>query len=226
MWIKLCANTNLEDALFASELGVDAIGFVFARSPRQVTPAQVAAITSHLPDDLETVGVFSAWQAPQIVEAVQQAKLRTIQLHGATDLPLIRALDKHFKGCVSIVQVLHWHMDAAEGQATHIAEEIAQLAALPEITRVLIDSKCGSLGGGTGVAFPWAEATAIFRAHPQTILAGGLHPANIMEAIEHVHPWGIDVASGVEAFAGKKDPGKVSAFVAAARRASSSLKLC
>ena len=85
MWIKICGNTNLEDASLAAQLGADAIGFVFAASPRQVTPAQVAAITPHLPAHVERVGVFHSHDAGQIASIARDAGLTAVQLHGTLD---------------------------------------------------------------------------------------------------------------------------------------------
>ncbi len=217
MWVKICANTNVEDALLAAELGADAVGFVFAPSPRQVIPAQAAAIVIQLPDSLEKVGVFPAWPAKRILEAVEQAKLTTIQLHGTPDPELARTLYAHFRGRMNIIQVVHWAIGHHEHQAGEIMRQLRQLAAAPESGRILIDSKVGSASGGTGVAFPWEEARTIFAAYPKIILAGGLNPENVGDAVHQLQPYGVDVASGVEQRPGKKDPAKLRAFMEAAR---------
>ena len=108
MWIKICGNTNLEDASLAAQLGADAIGFVFAASPRQVTPAQVAAITPHLPAHVERVGVFHSHDAGQIASIARDAGLTAVQLHGTLDESLAQRLAEIFKGSVRIIQTLHW----------------------------------------------------------------------------------------------------------------------
>src|SRR5881275_647063 len=92
MWIKICANTSLEDAQLAAQLGADAVGFVFASSPRQVTAAEVSRITPHLPEGLECVGVFPALEAQQIAGIAQECGLTTVQLHGGVNLELVRQL--------------------------------------------------------------------------------------------------------------------------------------
>ncbi len=219
MWIKICASTNLEDALLAADLGADAVGFVFAPSPRQVTPVQAAAIVAQLPSYVEKVGVFPAWPADRIAEAVEQAGLTTIQLHGTPDSELACTLHGHFASRVGIIQVVHWKIDAPNDQSKEIAQHIKGLTVAPEIDRILIDSKVNSSDGGTGMAFPWNQARLVFALHSKVILAGGLNPNNIREAIQQLKPWGVDVASGVESSLGKKDSTKLQAFIKAARAA-------
>src|SRR5260370_33478741 len=108
MWIKICANTNLEDAQLAAELGADAVGFVFAPSPRQVTAAAVARITPNLPEGVECVGVFPALDAQQIAGIAQECGLNTVQLHDGVRLSLVRQLDETFNGQVKLIQTVHW----------------------------------------------------------------------------------------------------------------------
>lgn len=220
MWIKICANTNLQDAQLAAELGADAVGFVFAPSVRQVTAAQVAHITPHLPESVESVGVFPALPAQQIATAAQEAGLNTVQLHGGVSLQLIRQLDEIFNGQINLIQTVSWDVDAGAASAAAVAQHLREIAADGLINRVLIDSKVGSATGGTGVSFDWTAAqTAIAEASAglKLIVAGGLRPDNVANAILRLQPWGVDVASGVEAEPGKKSPEKLSAFIHAAR---------
>jgi phosphoribosylanthranilate isomerase len=226
MWVKICGNTNLEDATLAAELGADAVGFVFAPSVRQVTPSQVAQITPHLPHSLERVGVFPAWSSQQIAAAVREAGLTTAQLHGGIDLDLVHALEDSFGGELRIIQTIHWTVDsshAANGLSTEtkVRAQLHQLAGHATIAnRVLIDSKVGAATGGTGIPFDWEAAQGVFaseNAGIRLILAGGLNPQNIAEAISRVQPWGVDVSSGVEASAGRKDPEKLASFIQEAR---------
>jgi phosphoribosylanthranilate isomerase len=217
MWVKICANTNLEDAARAAELGADAVGFVFAESKRQVTAAQVAAITPHLLDKVERVGVFYSRDADEIAGAVAEAGLTAVQLHGGLDEALIDRL----AGKVRIIQTLHWVV-GAEGSAERLTEEIRRVAAGGIVDRVLIDSKVGSAGGGTGVAFDWPAARAVFAAAPKglrLIVAGGLRQENIAEAITQLRPFGVDVASGVEASPGRKDHARLARFIENSRGA-------
>lgn len=223
MWVKICANTNVEDALRAAELGADAVGFVFAPSVRQVTPAQVARITERLPERLERVGVFAASTAGEIAAAVSEAGLTTVQLHGGLDLDLVRALRGCVKARLQIIQALHWVVDDGDASHVEITEQLRQIAREGTIDRILIDSKIGTATGGTGVAFDWNAARRIFRTPEhqgiKLILAGGLRPENLDAAIRTLEPWGVDVASGVEASAGRKDLGKVARFMELARKA-------
>ena len=234
MWVKICGNTNLEDASQAAELGADAVGFVFAPSKRKVTAAQVATITPHLPSGVERVGVFYSRNAEEIAQIAEQAGLTTVQLHGGLDVRLLERLAEKFAGSVSIIQTLHWTVDKQplhESEDTapqkadsvsQISREIKQLAALEIVDRVLIDSKVGAAGGGTGVAYDWSAAQAIFATAPdgiRMIVAGGLNPTNVARSIEELAPWGVDVSSGVEASPGRRDPALVARFIANARGA-------
>jgi phosphoribosylanthranilate isomerase len=220
MWIKICANTNLEDAKLAAELGADAVGFVFAPSPRRVTSIEVAKITSHLPSAVERVGVFHAVDAYEIARAAHEAGLTAVQLHSGVDFALLHRLHKLFAGQVSLIQTLHWQVDADTASAVIVASELRKIAADGLVDRVLIDSKVGTALGGTGVSFDWDTARSIFaEAAPELklIVAGGLRAENVAEAIQELNPWGVDVASGVEVGPGRKSPEKLAAFIRKAR---------
>ncbi|MBB5345028.1 phosphoribosylanthranilate isomerase [Tunturibacter empetritectus] len=220
MWIKICANTNLADAKLAAELGADALGFVFAPSPRRVTSAQVAKITPHLPSTVERVGVFYAVDAYEIARAAHEAGLTAVQLHSGVDFALIHRLHKLFAGQVSLIQTVHWQVDADAASAAIVAAELRKIAADGLVDRVLIDSKVGAALGGTGISFDWDTARSIFdEAAPELrlIVAGGLRPENVTEAIQGLRPWGVDVASGVEFELGQKSPEKLAAFISKAR---------
>jgi phosphoribosylanthranilate isomerase len=220
MWIKICANTNLADAQLAAELGADAVGFVFAPSLRQVTPDEVAAITPHLPAHLERVGVFPASQPDAIVEDARRSGLTAIQLHGGLDLAAIERLNQLAAGQFEIIPVMHWQVGADSASAETVARQLAQLAGQGIVQRVLIDAKVAHALGGTGVAFNWQAARTVLSeaaANLKIIVAGGLRPENVAEAIEGLHPWGVDVASGVEVEPRRKSPEKLAAFLKNAR---------
>ena len=220
MWIKICANTNLDDAQLAAELGADAVGFVFAPSPRQVTAAEVARITPHLPEGLECVGVFHTHEAQQIAAIAQECGLTAVQLHGGLSFELLRQLDEIFNGQVRLIQTLHWQVDADAANAAVIAGQLRQIDADGIAARVLIDTKVGADLGGTGVSFDWDAARATLAeagAGLKLIIAGGLRAENIGDAIRRLNPWGVDVASGVEQSPGHKSPEKLAAFIRAAR---------
>ena len=222
MWIKICANTNLEDARLAAKLGADAVGFVFAPSARRVTAAEVALITPHLVHNVERVGVFPSLTAPEIAEAAEEAGLNVVQLHGGVDLTLLRQLRRIFDGRVKVIQTVHWQVDAdSSGEA--VSRQLRAISAEGVADRVLIDSKLGSATGGTGISFDWEvarSALAIAMQGLKFIVAGGLRDTNVADAIQRLNPWGVDVASGVEAKPGTKSPEKLAEFIRAVRAAS------
>ena len=222
MWVKICANTCVEDALEAAKLGADAVGFVFAPSKRQVTAAQVAPISAVLPGHVERVGVFGDVAAESIARDVESAGLTAVQLHGGFDPVLTDRLKKFLDPRVSLILTVTWAVAAdAEDTARGVAEALARIAAYAPESRVLIDAKVGGASGGTGVAFDWASAVPVLMTQPalSMVLAGGLRAENVAEAIRTLHPWGVDVASGVEREAGRKDYEKLESFIENARGA-------
>jgi phosphoribosylanthranilate isomerase len=223
LWIKICANTSLADTLLAVEAGADAVGFVFAPSPRRITAAQAAAITAHLPAAMEKIGVFVDAELDDIYTTVRECGLTGVQLHfdAAPDWP--EKLRERLGPKLRILRVVHF--DAASTDL--IAEQIARHARNPHVDAVLVDSRTATVSGGTGIAFDWAEARkTVFGSSGKLklIAAGGLSLANVAEAIAILRPWGVDVASGVEVTPGRKDPDKVREFVARARATSGQSK--
>jgi phosphoribosylanthranilate isomerase len=222
MWIKICANTNLDDAVLAVELGADALGFVFAPSSRRVTAQQVAAITAQLPATVEKIGVFDTLDSEEIASMVRIAGLTGAQLHGGFSGGIsargIAALKTQLPG-LRIIQTAHWK---DEGQSTaEFSQQLVEINETAGIDAVLVDSRTASASGGTGVTFDWnAARKALFApGHKRLIVAGGLNPGNVQQAIALLQPWGVDVASGVESRPGQKDPEKLAAFIAEARQA-------
>ena len=216
IWIKICGNTTLEDALMAADAGADAVGFVFAPSPRRVTAAQVAAIVPHLPVTIEKIGVFVDATLDEIVSTVQACGLTGVQLHfdAAPELPA--QLHERLALELRILRVVHFGAGNGEQQAA----EIAEISRNPHVDAVLVDSRTETAVGGTGVAFDWAAARKAFSQGGRAckfIAAGGLNPDNVAEAITTLRPWGVDVVSGVESAPGSKDRAKVMEFVARAR---------
>jgi len=228
MFIKICANTNLEDARLAAELGADAVGFVFAKSKRQVTTEAVAEIIAGLPVGVEKVGVFDLADAVEIEGVVVSAGLSVVQLHGAFDASRVRALAAKFGGDLNIIQTVAYAVDALDREDADVQFEETLRSVFDEaaVWAVLIDAAKSGASGGLGVAFDWAHVAEIVERavgtrepRPRVILAGGLNAYNVAEAIEALKPWGVDVASGVEATPGKKDPVRLREFLVAARRA-------
>jgi len=212
IWVKICANTSLEDAQLGAEAGADAVGFVFAPSPRRVTAAQAAAIVPHLPAELEKIGVFVDATLEEIAATVETAGLTGVQLHfhAAQDLPA--RLKGRFGEKLRVLRVVHFEAGSAG----------ADLGFDASVDAVLVDSKTAAAVGGTGKTFDWTLAgETVFRSPGETklVAAGGLTPENVAEAIEKLRPWGVDTVSGVEIAPGRKDPAKVSAFIAHARAA-------
>ncbi|GJM45601.1 MAG: N-(5'-phosphoribosyl)anthranilate isomerase [Gemmatimonadota bacterium] len=200
-WIKICGLTRREDALAAAEAGADAIGLVFAESPRRVTPEAARRIVRDLPTHVLRIGVFVDETPAQIARVVGMAELDRVQLHGFED-PTVREL------------VGTRILKAFRAQYEDVVEEIQ---ASGEGT-FLLDTWSADVAGGTGRTFDWkiAQQTA---ALGRLILAGGLTAENVGDAILAVRPFGVDVSSGVEDAPGLKNPDKIRAFVAAVRAA-------
>ena len=199
MFIKICGTTSAEDALLAVSLGADALGFVLAESKRQVDADTVARIVQVLPSDVLTIGVFRNAPVDDIVAIVRSTGLRGVQLHGDEG--------------PEVATVLRDQVPFLVQAFTADDPRLERLAEYP-IDAVLLDSPTP----GSGQTFDWSRIADL----PQrcrVILAGGLRPANVADAIERVRPWGVDVVSGVEATPGRKDPDALSAFITSARDA-------
>ena len=212
LWIKICGNTSLEDAQLACKAGANAVGFVFAASPRQVTPAEVAAITLHLPAEVEKIGVFVDAPLDSIYSAVRACGLTGVQLHAEAGHELTKRLHALFGPALRILRVVHFSPRAAE--------QVSEMDEDPHVDAVLVDSRTATALGGTGIAFDWEAAReSVFQSLKghRRIAAGGLNPDNVAEAINMLRPWGVDVASGVEIAPGRKDPFKVQEFIRIAR---------
>ncbi len=150
LWVKICGNTSLEDALLATEAGADALGFVFAHSPRRVTVEQVAAITAHLPGAVEKIGVFVDAGLDEILAAVRVAGLTGVQVQSDASPELPALLHEHLGMELRILRVVHFGVEAAQ--------QAAAVAADPHVDAVLVDSRTATAVGGTGVAYDWAIA--------------------------------------------------------------------
>ncbi|WP_263356368.1 phosphoribosylanthranilate isomerase [Acidicapsa ligni] len=217
LWIKVCGNTSLADAQLAVDAGADAVGFVFAPSPRCVTPEQVSRITLHLPAHVEKIGVFVDADIATIAATVKLANLSGVQLHfslDASNSELSAQLRQQFGPSLRLLQVIHFG-EEARAQLQAVGADL-------NIDGVLVDSRTATAVGGTGIPFDWNSARATVFTEDRRlrlIAAGGLNPANVAEAIATLHPWGVDVVSGVESAPGHKDAAKVTSFIANARSA-------
>jgi phosphoribosylanthranilate isomerase len=223
MWIKICANTSLTDALMAADAGADAIGFVFATSPRRVTAGHIATIMPGLPADLTKIGIFDTQNFDDIALALQSAGLHGVQLHGELDFSLAEKLRNQFDSSFFLIQTLHWNLNSDAARAEErLRNELRAIGRHRDIDAVLLDTRTSTASGGTGRTLDWERAHEVLASEAgklRIILAGGLTPENVAEAIHTLRPWGVDVASGVEWQAGTKDAGRVRAFIAQARAA-------
>lgn len=223
MWIKICGNTSLADVQASIDAGADAVGYVFAESPRRVTARQVAAIAPGLPHDLTQMGVFASGDIEEIAASARAAGVNGIQLHTSLDLRRLDALRSAFDPSFFLVQTLHWDLNGDPSEAAaRLREELRTLAHHGVADAVLIDTKNTTASGGTGQRFDWEHARNALSGAAgklRIIVAGGLSPANVSQAIRTLRPWGVDVSSGVEASPGKKDPLRVKEFIRAARLA-------
>jgi phosphoribosylanthranilate isomerase len=219
--VKICGITNLDDAREAVQAGADALGFIFVENtPRFVTPEQVAPIVRWLPPFVTPVGVF--WDHPSgHVKAVAEAcGLRALQFHG--DEPP-EALTGHALPVIKTIKLPP--ASKIEGLPEyHIGDLIGFLKYRPVTSTFLLDTAVRWSEGETREPIEWKRiALAGVSRTPDTrvriILSGGLTPDNVARAVAIVHPYAVDVNSGVEARPGKKDPDKVRRFVAAARGA-------
>lgn len=200
---KICGITRIEDALAAVEAGADAIGFVFyAKSPRAVTVQQARAIIQALPPFVTTVGLFVNASRCELGEILDAVPLDLLQFHG----------DEAVEDCEG------WHRPYIKALRVKAGDDIAAAVdAYSSASGVLLDTYVEGVPGGTGEAFDWSLI-------PQglskpLILAGGLTPENVADAVARVKPYAVDVSGGVEASKGIKDHAKIHAFINAVRKA-------
>ena len=207
--VKICGITNVEDALLACELGADAIGLNFYdKSPRCITPFSASKIIGKLPPFVAPIGIFVNWDAAPVTSLAKALALSAAQLHGDEPPKLVSEIAKK----VSVIKALH----VGRGST------LPALAKYRGATAFLLDAPHSGQYGGTGHTADWSLALTAAKSH-RILLAGGLTPENVAEAILAVHPYSVDVTSGVEAKPGKKDPAKLRAFFEAVARANQQL---
>jgi phosphoribosylanthranilate isomerase len=201
--IKICGITNLEDAVAALAMGVDALGFNFYKpSPRYITPQNAREIIEQLPDSVLKVGVFVNEESPDHVRQIaNESGITALQLHGdespdychdLADLDVIKALAVGHDFDTKVIQ--HYRVNA-----------------------IMLDTRHNKLRGGTGLTFDWSIAQEVSKTVPKLYLAGGLSPENVANAIESVKPYAVDACSALEDIPGKKNEERMRAFVAAVR---------
>lgn len=190
--VKICGITTLEDALAACDAGADALGFNFwPRSPRYIEPARASQIIERLPGEVLAVGVFVDAPAEAIEETAAAAGVEIAQLHGDCGIPRLR-----------------WW------KALEAGPDVRRRMEQFEAEAFLLDAPAGALRGGTGRTFDWRLAAGL---PGRIVLAGGLGPDNVREAIEAARPWGVDACSRLESAPGRKDAALVRAFIRAVR---------
>jgi len=207
MRVKICGITNLDDAAEAVRLGAWAIGLIhYAESPRVVEAAEAVRIAAAFKRKCEVVGVFVNPELDEVARAVEDAGLTMVQLNGNEGPSFCAEIAR--KAGVKVIKAVH----VASAADIHAAEAF-------RTDFHLFDKRSGGLWGGSGESFDW-ELLADRRSEVPAIVAGGLRPDNVAEAIAVSRPYAVDVASGVEAEPGRKDHAAMSAFFAAARGAS------
>jgi phosphoribosylanthranilate isomerase len=230
-WIKICGTTNLEDALIAVDVGADALGFVFyEKSPRNVAPEVVREIVKELPEKIEKVGVLPDGSFEAGMDIARQCGLTGVQVY-----PSIQTIgDSRWasEGGRTLKKIyLTFSVADLLGDKPRTIVDFASFGKLPNpqnsnpFGTVILDSGTSQSPGGTGRAFDWNAAAPLVETMRETVkvvVAGGLNPENVAEAIRILNPWGVDVVSGVEASPGKKDPEKVQAFITAVKQADKS----
>ena len=201
--IKICGITNLVDANAAIDFGADALGFVFFKeSPRAISPQKAASIIAKVPSFTTTVGVFVDKPRDEIQTIVNETGLDVIQLHGNESPESCRLLRRVIKG----IRV----------KSLESLEPLKSYQGL--VSAFLLDTYAPHMSGGTGQVFNWDIAIEAKNCG-RIILAGGLTPENISEAIRRVNPYAVDVSSGVELVKGKKDHQKMRLFIERAKSA-------
>lgn len=194
-WIKICGITNIQDALEAASLGVDALGFIFAPSPRRVEPFVAREIIGHLPESVLKVGVFVNEDLAEVLRIANYCGLDMIQLHGQ-ETP-----EYCLKVALPVIKAIRVKDN----------ESLKEMEKYP-FASILLDAWSPEQAGGTGKTFHWEMAVEA-RKKINFILSGGLNPGNVRQAVRILRPLGVDVCSGVERSAGKKDLFKMTDFV-------------
>jgi phosphoribosylanthranilate isomerase len=198
--VKICGITNVSDALKCVEAGADALGLVFASSPRQVTPQIAKEICRRLPNSVSKAGVFVNENPPTLLKIARDCQLDYVQLHGLEDQEYFQQLNFPF------VKVFRVKNEA-------ILSEIERF----QLKLFMLDTFVNGNSGGSGKSFDWEIAVQAKR-FGQFILSGGLTPENVGSALQKIRPYGVDVSTGVEKFPGRKDLDKVGKFIQEVKR--------
>lgn len=198
--VKICGITTVEDGLMAAAAGADALGFVFYdRSPRNIDPERAAEIIRLLPPFVQVVGLFVRAPLEFVNATADRCRLDIVQLHGDEPPEFCARVNRR------VIKAFR-------------VKDITSLDPMKDyqVAGYLLDAYSPKAFGGTGIAFNW-EIAELAKKFGPIILAGGLCPENVAEAVGRVAPYGVDVSSGVESSPGRKDPAKVRAFIKRAR---------
>ena len=197
--IKICGITNKEDAFLATDLGADALGFVFAPSPRKIAPVEAKKIIKSLPPFIDRVGVFVNEEPSRVREILNFCCLTTLQFHGDESPSYCQGFP-----CKII-------------KSFPIKDKVPDSILNYSVDAYLLDTFCQDKRGGTGRVFDWELAKQVKKFGLPLILSGGLTPENVSEAIRKVRPYAVDAASGLEETPGKKSKKKLKEFIKRAR---------
>jgi phosphoribosylanthranilate isomerase len=205
--IKICGVRSLDAVRAAGDSGADAVGFVFhAASPRAIAPEAAWELVAHLPPFLTSVGLFVDPSVDRFCDVEEQCPTAMSQLHGDEDEEVAEECGPN------IIKAVRFNPET-------IAADLERWDGVDAVAAILVDGSAG----GEGAACDWKALAPVVAARGQgakpIILAGGLTPENVGEAIRTVRPWGVDVSSGVESARGVKDPARIAAFCAAVQRA-------
>jgi phosphoribosylanthranilate isomerase len=203
MFVKVCGMTCEDDALLAVALGADAVGFVFAPSPRQIAPQIAGDIVKRLPPEIVTVGVFRDESPARVLQVAHLAGLRAVQLHGRESPESARWLSSRLP---MVIQAF----PAGDARVGRAAEYHAHV--------ILLDAP----HPGSGQVFDWSLAAEVPTGQ-RLMIAGGLTADNVAAAVSRARPWGVDAVSGIEREPGRKDPIRMRDFIATARAAGAAL---
>jgi phosphoribosylanthranilate isomerase len=215
-WVKICGTTSLADAQMSVAAGADALGFIFAPSPRHIDTDVAAEIVKAVSGEVETIGVFVNELPSTVAEVVRQVGLSGVQLHGDEEAEQLAEFRREL-GQTKIIKTIPSN-DLRQNSALVLEK---YLGVRNSLDAMLLDSGSAERRGGTGVPFNWesAQPTAShIRQQMPLIIAGGLNSGNVAQALDFFQPWGVDVVSGVESAPGKKDEGKLRDFMAAVRQ--------
>ena len=202
VFTKVCGITNPEDAREAADAGADAIGLIFAESPRQVSVEEARKISSALPDGVLKVGVFVDAEPGEVLEIAREAGLDLAQLHGDETPGTVAAIRNAGLPVMKALRVRN-------------AEALADIQSY-EADLFMLDAWSARVRGGTGETFDWGLAKSV-KGRGNIVVSGGLTPENVREAVEFFEPYGVDASSSLEERPGKKDGERVRRFVRAAK---------